>query len=160
MGTGYNNPSSIEINYDIIISTYICVFVYSVFRFKIAALSSCRPFRHIVHSCEQRARYVLIAAVCTPIHPFAHATPLTPPPRHQHTAQFPDYNVRTYIQRRVRDGFRAGATVTDAAELAALRGEATAQYALIQRQSMVYSMYGGKETVMEKQQQQQQQEDR
>jgi hypothetical protein len=68
--------------------------------------------------------------------------------------------VRTYIQRRVRDGFRAGATVTDAAELAALRGEATAQYALIQRQSMVYSMYGGKETVMEKQQQQQQQEDR
>ena len=97
--------------------------------------------------------------MCTPIHPFAHATPLTPP-RHQHTAQFPDYNVRTYIQRRVRDGFRAGATVTDAAELAALRGEATAQYALIQRQSMVYSMYGGKETVMEKQQQQQQQEDR
>ena len=64
-------------------------------------------------------------------------------------AQFPDYNIRTYVRRRVQDGFRAGAGVTDAAEVAALRADADASLALIQRQSAVYAMYGGRATVME-----------
>ncbi|KAG1656613.1 hypothetical protein FOA52_008436 [Chlamydomonas sp. UWO 241] len=58
-------------------------------------------------------------------------------------AQFPNYNIREYILRRVKDGFREGAGESGPSS-AALWAHAKEEYSVMKRQSVVYGMYARK----------------
>mmetsp|Transcript_18768 Transcript_18768/g.55924 ORF Transcript_18768/g.55924 Transcript_18768/m.55924 type:complete len:101 (-) Transcript_18768:128-430(-) len=54
---------------------------------------------------------------------------------------FPYYNIKEYILRRAREGFREGALAKDPAEAAKLLTLARDELAVMKRQSIVYGLY-------------------
>ncbi|KAK9916913.1 hypothetical protein WJX75_008719 [Coccomyxa subellipsoidea] len=59
----------------------------------------------------------------------------------KHGAKFPNYNIREYVWRRAREGFRAHVGETDAQIVSELVQGAKAELEVVKRQSMVYSLY-------------------
>jgi hypothetical protein len=55
--------------------------------------------------------------------------------------KFTNYNVREFVKRRAKEGFREGKDLTDAAAIAAALKHAKEQLAVAQRQSVVYSLF-------------------
>mmetsp|Transcript_12414 Transcript_12414/g.26817 ORF Transcript_12414/g.26817 Transcript_12414/m.26817 type:complete len:94 (+) Transcript_12414:160-441(+) len=58
--------------------------------------------------------------------------------------KFPNYNIREYVLRRAREGFREVAGETNATKLDALWASAKEQLEVVKRQSVVYGLYGRK----------------
>ncbi|PSC72611.1 LYR motif-containing 4 [Micractinium conductrix] len=54
------------------------------------------------------------------------------------------YNIKEYVKRRARDGFRDAAAVSDPAELARLWGAGRAQLEVARRQAIVYDLFSHK----------------
>ena len=63
-------------------------------------------------------------------------------------AAFPDYNIRAYVLRRTRAGFRAQRTLAGDAAAAALV-DARGQLALLERQRTIAAMFRAEPSVME-----------
>lgn len=64
--------------------------------------------------------------------------------------QFNNYNFRCYAIRRARDGFRSNRDLTDAAEIERALAQGHKDLALLSRQSLINSMYGMPELVIER----------
>lgn len=56
---------------------------------------------------------------------------------------YPEYNIRKYIERVVKDDFRDHALTKDKAAVDQLITKAEEELSVIRRMSMVQSMYGG-----------------
>ena len=63
-------------------------------------------------------------------------------------AAYPDYNVRAYMLRRTRAGFRGGRALAGEAAAAAV-AEASAQLAVAERQRAIAAMFRAEPSVME-----------
>ncbi|BDA40397.1 probable LYR motif-containing protein 4 [Coccomyxa sp. Obi] len=63
----------------------------------------------------------------------------------KHGAKFPNYNIREYVRRKAREGFRAHKGETDAQKLSELLQDAKQELEVVKRQSLVYSMYARKQ---------------
>eukprot|EP00891_Asterochloris_glomerata_P004116 jgi/Astpho2/4116/gw1.00063.220.1_t len=59
--------------------------------------------------------------------------------------KYPNYNVREFVKRRAKQDFRQHAAETDAAKLDQLWTKAQEDFAVTQRQRVVYSMYAPKQ---------------
>ncbi|CAM6084848.1 unnamed protein product [Calypogeia fissa] len=55
--------------------------------------------------------------------------------------KFPNYNIREYVKRRVKEGFRENISTTDPAAVAAAYAYGRQSLQVAQRQSVVYSLY-------------------
>lgn len=55
--------------------------------------------------------------------------------------KFPNYNVREYVKRRVKDGFKENRSATDPTVVAAAWENGRQSLQVAQRQSVVYSLY-------------------
>lgn len=65
-------------------------------------------------------------------------------------SKFPDYNIKEYIKRKTKDGFRSAQSITDPAQLDLVWKQAGEQLKVAQRQLVVYSLYShGRKNVME-----------
>eukprot|EP00005_Dracoamoeba_jomungandri_P005249 CAMPEP_0174251342 /NCGR_PEP_ID=MMETSP0439-20130205/1193_1 /TAXON_ID=0 /ORGANISM="Stereomyxa ramosa, Strain Chinc5" /LENGTH=84 /DNA_ID=CAMNT_0015331625 /DNA_START=12 /DNA_END=266 /DNA_ORIENTATION=+ len=63
--------------------------------------------------------------------------------------QYPNYNIREYIDRRVRAGFRENKDVTNRDDIKELLAQAQLSHELIIRQSTITGMYPHKKLVVE-----------
>ncbi|CAL8467311.1 g6848 [Coccomyxa elongata] len=63
----------------------------------------------------------------------------------KHGAKFPNYNIREYVRRKAKEGFRAHREETDAQKLSGLLQDAKQELEVVKRQSLVYSMYARKQ---------------
>ena len=59
--------------------------------------------------------------------------------------KYPNYNVREFVKRRAKQDFRQHAAETDAAKIDQLWSKAQEDFAVTQRQRLVYSMYAPKQ---------------
>ena len=59
--------------------------------------------------------------------------------------KYPNYNVREFVKRRAKQDFRQHAAETDAARIDQLWSKAQEDFAVTQRQRLVYSMYAPKQ---------------
>ena len=59
--------------------------------------------------------------------------------------KYPNYNVREFVKRRAKQDFRQHAAETDAARIDQLWSKAQEDFAVTQRQRIVYSMYAPKQ---------------
>lgn len=57
-------------------------------------------------------------------------------------SKFPNYNIREYIKRRVRDGFRELQGVRDAGTVDRAMARGKEELEVVRRQAMVYQLYG------------------
>lgn len=57
---------------------------------------------------------------------------------------FPSYNIREYISRRAREGFRENKSLGSPSEVAAAVEHAKSELAVVKRQALVYNLYGRK----------------
>lgn len=55
--------------------------------------------------------------------------------------QFSNYNVREFVKRRAKEGFREGQALTDPATISAALKQAKDQLSVAKRQSVVYSLF-------------------
>ncbi|KAK7394438.1 hypothetical protein VNO78_14966 [Psophocarpus tetragonolobus] len=55
--------------------------------------------------------------------------------------EFPDYNIREYTKRRTIDAFRQNCTLSDPSAISAAFSHGNSQLSLLQRQSLLYSLY-------------------
>lgn len=67
----------------------------------------------------------------------------------RNAGRFSSYNFRDYAHRRVRDAFRANAAESDQAKIADLVRTAEYELKMLERQSLVNSMYSGDRLVIE-----------
>lgn len=67
------------------------------------------------------------------------------------SSKFKSYNYREYALRRVRDGFRENSSVTDTKLIESLMNEAQENLRIIQRQSLIGSLYPTRKIVVESQ---------
>ncbi|KAG6545456.1 hypothetical protein Mapa_013056 [Marchantia paleacea] len=55
--------------------------------------------------------------------------------------KFPNYNIREYVKRRAKEGFRECQSITDPAAAATAFANGKLQLEVAKRQSVVYSLY-------------------
>lgn len=60
--------------------------------------------------------------------------------------KFPDYNIREYIKRRAKQGFRESVEVKDKTQLDLLWNQSLEEMQVVRRQATVYDMYARKHT--------------
>ncbi|PNH07589.1 LYR motif-containing protein 4B [Tetrabaena socialis] len=58
--------------------------------------------------------------------------------------RFPNYNLREYIQRRAREGFRESSSVADPAVVKSLLQSGRQELEVVKRQSVVYQLFARK----------------
>jgi hypothetical protein len=63
--------------------------------------------------------------------------------------QYRDYNMREYIQRRVRDEFKANANLSDAGQIDKCLDKARFELEVVRRQSTISRLYNHGKLVIE-----------